>query len=167
MSAVWKKRSTSMSVDVDVDINEFEETALLQGLIDSGWLSEEEAEKIRFRAAQTNVSEPKNIRLGQMFPEKAEQNGMECATEIVDRVIFPALPVWQPIETAPKEHGEYVLLWIPGKNRRAIGWWDRDRYSKRPRPFWIWTIGSRHSISDCRANPPTHWQHLPMPPEAK
>jgi hypothetical protein len=86
---------------------------------------------------------------------------------IVDDLILPALPVWQPIETAPKEHGEYVLLWIPGKNRRAIGWWDRDRYSKRPRPFWIWTIGSRHSISDCRANPPTHWQHLPMPPEGK
>lgn len=44
----WKRRSTSVSVDVDLD--EFSEDQLLQGLIDAKWISEEEAETIKTRS---------------------------------------------------------------------------------------------------------------------
>jgi hypothetical protein len=44
----WKRRSTSVSVDVDLD--DFSAEQLLQGLIDAKWISEEEAETIKTRS---------------------------------------------------------------------------------------------------------------------
>lgn len=39
----WKRKSTSISVNVDVDLDDITDEQLLQGLINSGIISEEEA----------------------------------------------------------------------------------------------------------------------------
>lgn len=70
--------------------------------------------------------------------------------------------IWQPIETAPKD-GSKMLLWCPADGGRvAIGRWDDDRYSRRPRPYWS-LVGSR--TTDSRNRQPTDWMLLPEPPE--
>lgn len=55
-----------------------------------------------------------------------------------------ALPVWQPIETAPKD-GEQYVAWDGEKI--AIIWW--AGYWEVDEPF----------------GKPTHWMPLPAPPE--
>ena len=74
-------------------------------------------------------------------------------------------PDWKPIETAP--HGEMLLLYRPNASawgRVAPGKWDADEYARRPRPYWEgWLkIGGK---LEWRAWEPTHWMHLPAPPE--
>ena len=53
---------------------------------------------------------------------------------------------WQPIETAPRDGRELLLISMPGKaygigSYRAEIWWD-----------WPWSM------------PPSHWLPLPPPP---
>lgn len=66
---------------------------------------------------------------------------------------------WRDIETAPRDG--FVLLWLPGRVRCAVGQWDNDKFSKRPRPFWNWHT----SREECRVFSPTHWMPLPPPPQ--
>lgn len=47
---VWKSKGTSCSVDVEID--EFSEEQMLQGLIDAGWISKEEAAAIKARGGK-------------------------------------------------------------------------------------------------------------------
>jgi hypothetical protein len=47
---------------------------------------------------------------------------------------------------------------------RVVMKWDDDRYNQRPRPFWH-VLG--WSVTFCRTNPPTYWQHLPEPPKCR
>lgn len=49
----WKRQRTSQSLEVsaDVDLDDFSEEQLLQALIDSKWISEDEATAIQKRAA--------------------------------------------------------------------------------------------------------------------
>jgi len=45
----WKRQRTSHDVDVEVSLDEFSEEQLLQGLIDSKWITEVDAEAIKMR----------------------------------------------------------------------------------------------------------------------
>ena len=72
---------------------------------------------------------------------------------------------WQPIETAPKSG--LILLYRPkAPNWGAVapGAYESDTYAKKPHPYWsIWLkIGG---IREAREWEPTHWMHLPSPPE--
>lgn len=57
----WKSPRTGKTVcteaQVDVSISEFDEAQMLQGLIDAGWLSDNEAEKIKARAEAKGKSD--------------------------------------------------------------------------------------------------------------
>ncbi len=68
---------------------------------------------------------------------------------------------WQPIETAPKD-GTTILLNYSGMKAIRLGWWDDDRFAKKPHPFFAWPNCSKASA---RGNPPTHWMPLPEPPK--
>lgn len=48
----WKIQRTSKSVSVDVELDDFSNEELLQGLIDSKWVTETEAEAIRIRSSK-------------------------------------------------------------------------------------------------------------------
>lgn len=58
---VWKRKRTDTSVDVEVSLDEFDETQLLQALIDAKWIDEKEAEAIEKRASRTAVDSGKSI----------------------------------------------------------------------------------------------------------
>lgn len=71
---------------------------------------------------------------------------------------------WRIIETAP-EDGTYIILFRPTAAawmRVDVGYWDDQRFHKRPKPFWRSTMAPGQDLS--RAYPPTHWQPLPEPP---
>lgn len=57
-------------------------------------------------------------------------------------------PQWQPIETAPREELEDLILF----NGKVFvgGWWEG-----------VWA----DSVSDYASPQPTHWMPLPQPPE--
>jgi hypothetical protein len=62
---------------------------------------------------------------------------------------------WQPIETAPREPGSEVLLYIPPFTpmqgvRRTDG---------------TWMVGARSIIGRAAPYEPTHWMPLPLPPD--
>lgn len=78
MTGKWQYQSTEISTDatVDVDLNDFSEDQLLQGLIDSGWLREEEAEIIRQRAENPKTSGPRAI----LFANPFDADELEVAT---------------------------------------------------------------------------------------
>jgi hypothetical protein len=65
---------------------------------------------------------------------------------------------WQPIDTAPKDGTEILLLTGHGMK---IGAWYDDFYSKKPKPYWTWWDYSKIIM---RRNQPTHWQPLPKMP---
>ena len=69
---------------------------------------------------------------------------------------------WQPIETAPKD-GTYILVFPPTfSNTASCARWNKDTYSKNPRPYWSRTDTSGR-INVSRDNPPTHWMPVPLP----
>jgi hypothetical protein len=61
----WKKKSTTESVDVEIDLDEFDSDSLLQELIDRNKITEAEAEAINARkdfcAARIFLPEPEDI----------------------------------------------------------------------------------------------------------
>lgn len=65
---------------------------------------------------------------------------------------------WQPIETAPKDGRQRVLLW-DGK-RVYEGGWGLGRYNRSTREYEAAWISSPNS-GDTK---PSHWQPLPKPP---
>lgn len=68
---------------------------------------------------------------------------------------------WQPIETAPKD-GVNVLLLVGGKV--DIGWWRQGSHALRAKPVPCWRYRRSLSVTYDRAHPPTHWMPLPEPP---
>lgn len=68
----------------------------------------------------------------------------------------PTPPVWQPIETAPKD-GTLVDLWLSsGDTKRITGcYWSESGL--------CWTDGDRYYLKG-RVQP-THWMPLPEPPK--
>lgn len=71
---------------------------------------------------------------------------------------------WQPIETAPKD-GTRIMLFCSGKYGAVFGHWNKDQYSKKPRPYWTNDKEQLWGVYDTRANQPTHWKPLPKPPK--
>lgn len=71
---------------------------------------------------------------------------------------------WLPIESAPKERAgwktQIIQLWDGSRVRQ--GYWEDNRYAKKPRPFWAY-VGSVGRTDD-RSSQPTRWRHLPSPP---
>jgi len=75
----------------------------------------------------------------------------ELADEYCARAAIAVMPGWQPIESAPKDETNLILLWngekVTGGAPWGSGWadWMHD---------WI-------------EPPPTHWMPLPPPPQEK
>lgn len=68
---------------------------------------------------------------------------------------------WQPIETAPKDRP--ILLYT--KLRGVVcGYWQDDKYSKNPRPYWSNDLERLFGRTSCRGDQPTHWMKLPEKP---
>lgn len=68
---------------------------------------------------------------------------------------------WQPIKTAPKTKN--ILLSCP---RLGVirGRWNPNQYAKKPRPYWTNDCEQLSGVSRTRADQPTHWMPLPLPP---
>lgn len=72
---------------------------------------------------------------------------------------------WRPIETAPKgAEGDIwsrpvIRLWDGRRERH--GYWDDDRFAKKPKPYWHYSDSIR-AMDSRRA--PTHWMPLFLPP---
>lgn len=71
---------------------------------------------------------------------------------------------WMPIETAPKT-GEEIQVAMPTNYgwRIDIARWCLDKFSKKPRPYWVTNHWSDRTSYD-RAQQPTHWRPMPAPP---
>lgn len=74
---------------------------------------------------------------------------------------------WKPIDTAPKDQS--VLMFRPGAAywaKVAIGAWEEDTFSKRPKPYWegLHKLGRN---SQYREWEPTHWMPLPDDPKVE
>lgn len=74
---------------------------------------------------------------------------------------------WRDIASAPRD-GTRVMLWFPvangGRGMSIFGHWHLDKYSAKPRPYW-WNDQDRiYGMIWMRANLPTAWQPLPLPP---
>ena len=82
---------------------------------------------------------------------------------IIDRIFEPE-DNWQPIETAPKDGCE-VILFYPHYLDRGFAtagyYYAGSSHTGGVPGFWY----SDHVNSG--ASPPTHWQHLPSPPEGE
>lgn len=72
---------------------------------------------------------------------------------------------WQPIETAPAD--QRVLLYRP----TAIYWaqvitgrFNEDKYAAHPKPYWKHDLEHLEGKRCTKANQPTHWMPLPLPP---
>jgi len=72
-----------------------------------------------------------------------------------DRSARPAVEVWQPIETAPKD-GTFVLCVEPSGHRHIMQWYTPSLAPEGG--FW------RARVADGPGWHPTHWQPLPAPP---
>lgn len=71
---------------------------------------------------------------------------------------------WQPIETAPKT-SHAIMVWCPEWcNTYEVTWNSifhlSDEWPERRKPGWQHFGGDRRLLEV-----PTHWRHLPMPPE--
>jgi hypothetical protein len=72
---------------------------------------------------------------------------------------------WQPIETAPKDGTNVLLLLASG--RRTVGGWEAQKYYLKPVPYWRTEFGYLAGVKWDRDNQPTHWMPLPDPPAAR
>ena len=82
--------------------------------------------------------------------------------------IIDGLGGWLPIETAPRDGKDMLLLFRPAASqwaKVAPGKFNVEEFARRPRPYWeIWLkIGG---ITESRAWEPTHWMPMPPPPAA-
>lgn len=74
-------------------------------------------------------------------------------------------PVWQPIETAPRDFTTNIDIWANGK-RVPDCFWGRPTYSNSKGYTWVHVDGydSEGKVTS-PVNNPTHWMPLPEPPE--
>lgn len=69
--------------------------------------------------------------------------------------------MWQPIETAPKDGTEFVML-DANVNTATVGHWMADvGWLNKPVPIG----GAKHEPRWFPLATPTHWMPLPQPPE--
>ena len=78
---------------------------------------------------------------------------------------------WMPIETAPKD-GTRILLYFPPQHpswTRTIegGFYEKDRFAKKPRPYWTGDGERVYGVLHYRTNQPTHYQPIPAPPQGE
>ena len=71
---------------------------------------------------------------------------------------------WQPIDTAPKNHSERLLLWVPKTNKGiVIGRW-QSRPVTHDQSIEGWWLEGFDLPFDKEPYLPTHWQPLPERP---
>ena len=76
------------------------------------------------------------------------------------------LGAWLPIDTAPKD-GTEILMACPGLGVCGPGKWNKNKYSKKPRPYWThWGERIWGSLR-IRGDQPTHWQPMPEAPNVE
>lgn len=66
---------------------------------------------------------------------------------------------WQPIETAPKDGSNVLLLFCDADI--SVGRWDAQEYHKKPRPLWVSQQHRGYATED-RYDQPTHWLDLSL-----
>lgn len=72
---------------------------------------------------------------------------------------------WQPIETAPRDKNEQILLGIKGSRWVAAASWEEVERGR-----WAWSSGHWKderglTVYMALKDAPTHWQPLPEPPK--
>ncbi len=77
------------------------------------------------------------------------------------RAPTPSPDGWQPIETAPRDGTEVLIL---RDGRLALGWWSDDPYRPEPVPFWHGTDVHDYGKKWAQKTQPTHWMPLPAAP---
>ncbi len=70
---------------------------------------------------------------------------------------------WLGIAECPKD--SRVLLNFPAPVGVGVGRWSDDRYAKKPRPYWTAETERIWGTLTIRANQPTRYMPLPLPPE--
>lgn len=109
------------------------------------------------------------------WPDKmwadVDDDGLTCchtseypgSKEYIRADLAQATPQWQPIETAPKD-GTNILLLIGGKVIQ--GYWCCEKWNDAF-PGWDVVVLPSHGCGCCGdTNPePTHWMPLPKAPE--
>ena len=70
---------------------------------------------------------------------------------------------WQPIESAPRD-GTRILLFFPNDVGVISGEWNFEQFYANPKPHFTHDQEQRWGVRHMRANQPTHWQPLPLPP---
>lgn len=98
------------------------------------------------------MSEPARCYCGsRSWERKIEERGYICCS--------CKSPLWQPIETAPRDNSIILLAGIDDDGNQVVGegywetysWWDGEHNN----PEWSW----------CWEADPTHWMPLPEPPK--
>lgn len=72
--------------------------------------------------------------------------------------------IWQPIETAPKDHS-HILVFVPRANATVQEVWWAQSYEEDATGHWMTPLcpcGRGYTIL---IDTPTHWMPLPDPPQ--
>jgi hypothetical protein len=76
---------------------------------------------------------------------------------------------WQPIETAPKEEGHWIIVWDADYELpMVVHWWgglELVNGQWEPNEFGEWSADLRMKDRGPNSTSPTHWMPLPAPPE--
>lgn len=69
---------------------------------------------------------------------------------------------WQPIETAPRDGSEILIIAGTAYSPKArVGWWVGSGFAFLSRPDEFWSVGVKIMLEA------THWQPLPAPPQPR
>lgn len=114
--------------------------------------------------------------IGMLMASDEDWTDEDCADRILSALAAAGKVIeqdWQPIETAPREWGEWrdhLQMLLPDGSV-STGWWGADAYARRPRPMWDTERGRLMGRVWQRENQPTHWRilsrPLPAPPAAQ
>jgi hypothetical protein len=95
----------------------------------------------------TNMDNVNNI-------EAAEQPVIGYPSDLT--VKLTARSPWQPIETAPKDEDQAIIVWRKGHEAQIVEW-GGDAF-----PYWEGKMGDDYRTLTWE---PTHWMPVPVPPE--
>lgn len=83
------------------------------------------------------------------------------AAQVQSPASDPVYGTWYPMESAPVDGTDIILLIASGGIRResVFGHYDDDRHTKKPRPYW--SRKTSEYVSEMRSNSPLAWMPLP------
>lgn len=154
-SAHIKEPYTLAEIKAKIASHDYSAEMLLQHamlLLDGAHLSVNAGEPVAWRYVPSEVWENAVLTDDPERAERARQNG--CVVEPLYLAAAPTAQAegWRPIETAPKDKSNIVLLRQPCGSI-ANGFWLAEAYAGNG--AWIWPYVHKT---------PTHWMPLPSPP---